>query len=44
MFIFGGKRNVKIGVINIGLTDDIKALSVIPCHIYQHGFTAVVLP
>ena len=41
MFIFGGKRNVKIGVIHIGLSDNINALPIIPGHIYQHGLTAV---
>ena len=41
MFIIGGKRNVKIGVIHIGLSDSIKAQSIIPSHIYQHGLTAI---
>lgn len=41
MFIFGGKRNVKIGVIHIGLSDRINTLSIIPSHIYQHGLTAI---
>lgn len=34
MFIIGGKRNVKIGVIRIGLSDSIKTRSIIPSHIY----------
>lgn len=41
MFIFGGKRNVKIGVIHIGLSDRIHTLPIIPSHIYQHGLTAI---
>ena len=41
MFIVGGKRNVKIGAIHIGLSDSIKAKSIIPGHIYQHGLTAI---
>ena len=41
MFIVGGKRNIKIGGIHIGLSDYIQAQSIIPGNIYQHRLTAI---